>query len=190
MSNTSGRKSSPARGVAFDVIGLSYYPWWHGTLEEVETNLDSLARRYGKNIIIAETAYPWTLGWHDGTHNIVGLAEQTLPGYPATVAGQEAFLADLADIVYRVPGSRGRGIFYWAPDYIAVPGMGSPWENLTLFDFEGGVLPSASAFEAALRREDPEWPSRRRGLPGKTRCETISEPAAARPDGGEAHDEE
>jgi arabinogalactan endo-1,4-beta-galactosidase len=135
-----------ARGIDFDVIGLSYYPWWHGTLDEVEANLDTLARRYDKDIIVAETAYPWTLAWFDDMHNIVGLAEQLHAGYPATVDGQEAFLEDLMDIITGTSACRGLGVFYWAPEYISVPGMGSPWENLTLFDFEGGLLPSIEAF--------------------------------------------
>ncbi len=135
------------QGIDFDVIGLSYYPWWHGTLDEVEATLDSLARRYNRDVIVVETAYPWTLDWYDDTHNVIGLPEQLHPGYPATVGGQEDFLADLMDIIVTTPSCRGRGVFYWAPEYIPVPGMGSPWENLTLFDFDGDLLSSISAFE-------------------------------------------
>jgi beta-galactosidase len=43
-----------ARGVDFDIIGLSYYPKWHGTLDDLRDNLDDLARRYGKDVIVAE----------------------------------------------------------------------------------------------------------------------------------------
>jgi len=135
------------QGIDFDVIGLSYYPWWHGTLDEVEATLDSLARRYNRDVIVVETAYPWTLDWYDDTHNVIGLPEQLHPGYPATVGGQEDFLADLMDIIVTTPSCRGRGVFYWAPEHIPVPGMGSPWENLTLFDFDGDLLSSISAFE-------------------------------------------
>jgi arabinogalactan endo-1,4-beta-galactosidase len=125
------------QGVDFDVIGLSYYPWWHGTLDDLRANLGMLAGRYGKDIIVVETAYPWTLGWFDDTHNMVGLREQLLAGYPASVAGQRRFLADLASVISQTPGGRGRGLFYWAPEYISVPKLGSPWENMTLFDFSG-----------------------------------------------------
>jgi arabinogalactan endo-1,4-beta-galactosidase len=137
----------PLEAVDFDVIALSYYPWWHGTLDRVEATLDSVARRYEKDVIIVETAYPWTLAWCDDTPNIVGREEQLHTAYPATVDGQSAFLRDLIDIVAVVPASRGRGVFYWAPEYISVPGMGSPWENLTLFDFDGNVLPSVDVFD-------------------------------------------
>lgn len=140
------------QGIDFDVIGLSYYPWWHGKLDEVEAALDSVARRYDKDVVIVETAYPWTLDWYDDMHNIIGLPKQLHPGYPATVSGQRTFIADLIDIVAGTPAYRGRGVFYWAPEYISVPGMGSSWENLTLFDFKGDLLPSVAAFDSAVTR--------------------------------------
>ena len=132
--------------VPYDYIGLSFYPWWHGTLTQLSQNLNDLATRYGKNIIVAETAYPWTLSWDDNTNNIVGSSSQLLNGYPASVEGQYNFLHDLIDIIKNVPNNKGKGIFYWAPEYISVQPIGSPWENLALFDFEGDVLSSISAF--------------------------------------------
>jgi arabinogalactan endo-1,4-beta-galactosidase len=141
-----------AQGIDFDIIGLSYYPWWHGTMDRVESNLDTLARRYRKDIVVVETAYPWTLDWYDHVHNLVGLPGQLLPAYTATVEGQGAFLADLMDIISGTPSCRGRGIFYWAPEYISTVRMGSPWENLALFDFEGNLLSSVAAFDSAATR--------------------------------------
>ena len=135
-----------SQNVAFDVIGLSYYPWWHGTLNAMRANLDDLALRYGKDLVIAETAYPWTLQWSDGVGNIVGNANQLHAGYPATVEGQTAFLRELLKIVRNVRNQKGKGIFYWAPEYISVQPLGSPWENNTLFDFSGNVLPSMKTF--------------------------------------------
>jgi len=131
----------------FDIIGLSFYPWWHGTLDDLELNLSDLSPRYGKPIVLVETAYPWTLGWYDQTHNIVGLPEHLLPGYPGTVEGQGAFLADVMDIVRGVPEGRGIGLFYWGAELISAPQLGSVWENVTLFDFPGEVLSSMSVFE-------------------------------------------
>ena len=131
-----------AHGVDFDVIGLSHYPWWHGSLEDLEANLADLAATYGKEIQIVETAYPWTLGWNDDTHNFVGLPEQLLPGYDATPEGQLAFLRDLLAIVEAVPYGLGTGVYYWEPDFIVVPGgPGNPYENLALFDFGNDGLP-------------------------------------------------
>jgi arabinogalactan endo-1,4-beta-galactosidase len=144
-----------ARGVEFDLIGLSYYPWWHGTLADLEANLADLALRYGKDLVVVETAYPWTLAWFDGTHNQVGLPSQLLPGYPATPEGQRAFLADLMAIVRSAPRGRGRGLFWWAPEWIATPRFGSAWENTALFDEGGGALPALGAFAGASADSHP-----------------------------------
>src|SRR5690606_33079356 len=73
-----------AAALPFDLIGLSYYPWWHGTMTDAAANVHDLAARYHKPVVIVETAYPWTLGWHDDTHNLVGLESQLHPGYPAS----------------------------------------------------------------------------------------------------------
>ena len=43
-----------ARGVPFDVIGQSYYPKWHGTLNDLENNLNDLSRRYNKDVMVVE----------------------------------------------------------------------------------------------------------------------------------------
>ncbi|MEM9997900.1 MAG: glycosyl hydrolase 53 family protein, partial [Bacteroidota bacterium] len=125
----------------FDVIGLSYYPWWHGDLDAFAATLDGLATRYGLPLFVAETGYPWTLGFFDDTNNLVGLPGQLLPGFPASPQGQADFLAAVADRVAAVPG--GLGVCYWAPDWIAAPEFGSAWENVALFDDAGRLLPGA-----------------------------------------------
>lgn len=135
-----------AEGVDFDVIGLSYYPWWHGDLAVLEANVDDLAARYGKDVMVVETAYPWTLDWFDDVHNTVGLPEQLLPGYPDTPAGQRAFLDAVFGIVAGIPYERGLGVVYWAPERISTQGFGSSGENLALFDETGEVLPGLGAF--------------------------------------------
>jgi arabinogalactan endo-1,4-beta-galactosidase len=132
--------------VPFDVIGLSYYPWWHGSLSEVEHNLNDLAVRYGRDILIAETAYPWTLQWFDPVHNMVSSSNDLLPGYPASVNGQAAFLDEMIRIVRGSPNKHGIGILYWAPEHISVEPIGSPWENNALFDFHGNTLSSMDVF--------------------------------------------
>jgi arabinogalactan endo-1,4-beta-galactosidase len=96
-----------------------------------------------------ETAYPWTFDWVDDTNNIFGSESDLHAGYPATVAGQSAFLRTLRGIVAVVPGGRGGGIYYWSPEWLAVPGVPSAWENATLFDFDGMMLPSLEAFSGA-----------------------------------------
>lgn len=138
----------------YDLIGVSYYPFWHGPLDEFSEVIRELESRYGKSVMLTETAYPWTLAWNDNTHNGVGLPEHVLPDYPATPDGQAAFIRKLWEHV-------SSGICYWAPEYIAAPRFGSPWENLALFDFEGEVLPGASALGGGTptQSEAPETPS-------------------------------
>ncbi|MFB0516614.1 MAG: arabinogalactan endo-beta-1,4-galactanase [Candidatus Neomarinimicrobiota bacterium] len=139
------------QGVEFDVIGLSFYPKWHGTFDSLKANLADLANRYARDIIIVETAYPWTLQWaerdgFDKGHNIFGTDADLHPGYPPTLDGQKAFFRELRAIVQGVPGNHGKGIYYWEPEWISVEGLGSHWENAALFDFDGKVLPSIDAF--------------------------------------------
>ncbi|MCL7976725.1 MAG: arabinogalactan endo-1,4-beta-galactosidase [marine benthic group bacterium] len=134
------------RELDFDLIGLSFYPKWHGTLDELRYNLPDLASRYGKEIVVVETSYPWTMEWKDEAPNIMGTEEDLHPGYPPTKEGQVAFLTEVREAVQNVPGGRGAGVFYWAPEWVAVEGVDSHWENATLFDFEGRALPGLDAF--------------------------------------------
>ena len=139
------------KGIDYDIIGLSYYPIWHGkSLIALEQNLIELRTLYKKDIMIAETAYPFTLGWNDWTNNIVGLEEQLiLPEYPATPQGQKQFVQELKTIISTLDG--GIGLAYWGADLIAWNGpesaQGSSWENQALFDFNNQVLPALDEFE-------------------------------------------
>lgn len=142
------------RDVPFEVIGLSYYPYWHGTMQALEKNLNDLAVRYKKDLIIVETAFPFTPEDDDGFANLI--STQIVPGYSFTPAGQAKFLTDLLGLVRGVPGGHGLGIFYWEPTWVAVPGngwdpadpaSGNGWENQALFDFKHRALPALSVFK-------------------------------------------
>jgi arabinogalactan endo-1,4-beta-galactosidase len=143
-----------AGGVPFDVIGLSYYPFFHGPLTAMRANVDDLATRYGKPIVIAESQYPWTLAGGDSTGNFVWQASQLSDGYPATPGGQLSFYNDVLSILAQVPNHRGLGLFYWEPEWIPgvgwQPGAGTPNDNLTLFSFTGQALPSVGLFQSPL----------------------------------------
>ncbi len=139
------------QGVNYDIMGLSYYHWWHGrNLTELQTDLTTLANSFNKDIYIAETAYPFTLTWNDMTTNIYGSSIPLLPGYDASPEGQQKFLTDLRKVILNVPNNHGIGFCYWAPDWVAFRGAaatnGSPWENLALFDFTNKALPALSTF--------------------------------------------
>jgi arabinogalactan endo-1,4-beta-galactosidase len=144
-----------ARGVPFDVIGVSYYSYWHGSLEALQYNLNDITERYNKDVVVVETAYPFTLEDDDGWPNIIGLEGQLTPGYPATPEGQAAMLRAVMDIVRAVPNGRGLGIFYWDATWTGVPGngwdptdpsSGNAWENQALFDFNDMPLPALNEF--------------------------------------------
>ena len=139
------------RGVDFDLLGLSYYPWWHGDMVTLRESLNRLSGGLDdeRELIVVETAYPFTLRWGDGTHNLVGEEGQLHAGYAATPEGQAAYIADLKRLLEGVPAVRG--LFYWEPAWISAPKLGSPWENCALFDFEGEVLPGLRA----LGRSEP-----------------------------------
>lgn len=135
------------KDVSFDIIGISYYPWWHGNkLQDLSVSLSYLSTLY-KPIVIAETAYPFTLQWNDWTTNILGNAYNLVSNMPATPNGQALFLANLRNIVSQNQSiNQHYGICYWAPEWIAYKGANatdaSPWENLTLFDFNNKTLPA------------------------------------------------
>lgn len=135
-----------AYDVPFDAIGLSYYPFWHGSLVAMRNTVDELARRYGKDVYIVETGYPWTLNSEEhGQGHVFNQSRGILPGYPPTKEGQAEFLVRVNDIVRHVPGGHGKGVLYWAPTWISGPRQASPYDNLALFDEQGAALPAVDA---------------------------------------------
>ncbi len=131
-----------AAGVPYDIIGLSYYPWWHGSIGQLEANLQATEARYHRDIMVVETSYPWRAGgWESMGTN------QAAMTWAATPAGQKQFLHDLVAAVGAVPGSHGLGVVWWYPEAIQVPGV-SIWGggSLSLFDASGNLLPAASIF--------------------------------------------
>ena len=137
--------------VDYDVIGISYYPWWHGkSLDDLQNQLSSLSINFEKEILIAETSYPFTLGWNDWTNNNVGSEEHLiLPDYPASPQGQKDFIRDIKNLVFEV--NNGIGFCYWGAERIAWDGEtstnGSTWENQAVFDFENKELPVLQEFD-------------------------------------------
>ena len=141
------------REVPFDLIGVSYYPYWHGTFDDLRNNLNDIAIRYDKDIIVVETAYPFTSEDKDNYPN--AMKDQVTPGYPFTPEGQQNMLAAIMDIVRSAPNGHGLGIMWWDAVWTAVPGngwdpadptTGNGWENQALFDFDNLALPAMSLF--------------------------------------------
>jgi len=143
--------SITARNVPFDVIGVSYYSYWHGSLADLQYNLNDITARYDKDVIVVETAYAFTLDDDDGWENIIDLESELTAGYPATPEGQAAMLRDVMSIVRAVPNGHGLGVMYWDATWTGVPGngwdpadpsSGNAWENQALFGFDDRALPA------------------------------------------------
>jgi arabinogalactan endo-1,4-beta-galactosidase len=146
--------SAIERDVPFDLIGVSYYPYWHGTLADLQNNLNDIAERYQKDVVVVETAFPFTPQGKDGQNNI--LSTQSIRGYPFSAAGQEKLIGDVMAIVCAVPNGRGLGIFYWDATWTAVKGngwdpadpkSGNSWENQALFGYKNQALPAMNGFK-------------------------------------------
>jgi arabinogalactan endo-1,4-beta-galactosidase len=140
---------SKTMAIDYDYIGLSYYPVWHGTdLNLLQQTLTSLGQTYSKKVLIAETSYPFTLGWNDWTNNVLGQTNQLHPNYPATLDGQKNFLEQIKTTIQQTPN--GVGFCYWGAEWIAFRGTqasnGSSWENQALWDFNHKAVPAMAVF--------------------------------------------
>ena len=119
--------------ISYDVIGFSYYPWWHGSLMDLRENLAFAAKEFGKDIVVVETAYYWKSNRETGDR--VG-------PFPETPAGQRDFLDEVTRVVMNTPNGHGQGIFWWEP---AVGNRGSLGAR-SLFDGDGNSLPAITVF--------------------------------------------
>jgi arabinogalactan endo-1,4-beta-galactosidase len=122
-------------GVDYDVVGQSYYPHWHGSLENVRDNIRKTRRRYDKDVMIVETGYP-----SRDTHPSAAAARYMI--WPETPAGQKQFLADL---IRTVKEAGGNGVNYWHPETTFIPGDTNRWRGPnadSLFDGKGHPLPA------------------------------------------------
>ncbi|OUM43347.1 glycoside hydrolase family 53 protein [Arthrobacter sedimenti] len=146
-----------ARGVQFDTIGLSYYGYWHGSMADLQNAVTTLSARYDRDVLVVENSYPFTLADNPehAWQNVIDLASELVPGYPATPEGQAANFRAVQDVVASAPGGRGIGVVSWEPAWTAVegngwdpadPASGNAWENQAMFDFEGRALPALAEY--------------------------------------------
>lgn len=156
------------RGEDFQVIGLSYYPFWHGTMQMLIDNMTDIAKRYQKDLIVAEVSMGFTM---EDYSSLEALSSEERKGYatkpslvekieyPMTKQGQCDFMRDFLQVLKNIPENRGRGFYYWEPAWIPVQGSGwatesslsyiqdkgpcgNEWANQALFDYDGNALPS------------------------------------------------
>lgn len=170
------------RNVDYDMIGVSYYPYYHGTLEALEGNLHNLANKFNKPIMIVEFAYGHTTANHEWAANIYNQNMEESGKYLTSIQGQATALVDVINILANVPNNLGLGLFYWEPAWLPVEGASwatangqawsefgdgmnpsyvsrfsdgkATWSNQGLFSYDGRALPSLQTFN--LVRGDQE----------------------------------
>lgn len=117
----------------FDVIGLSYYPFWHGTFDDFEDNLDKLVDLYGKELLIMETAY----AFRRSESSFFGEELEKAAGYPASEDSQKAVLERIIGIISDVKENKGLGYIYWEP-FVRMPEESIEWGTcMALMDENG-----------------------------------------------------
>lgn len=163
--------------VDYDVFGLSYYPFWDGTNENMQNVARNIMDKYGKRVMIAETSYAYTTEDGDGFSNSFDGIEGAVDGYAATVQSQATMIRDICADANEVGVI---GVFYWEGTWIPVGSRdadnsglwkkygsgwassysatydpddaglyygGSSWDNQAMFDFTGHPLASLNVFK-------------------------------------------
>jgi arabinogalactan endo-1,4-beta-galactosidase len=137
-----------AQGVPWDITALSYYCYWHGSMSNLTNVLNDMRTRYGKPVILAETAYPFTTGNADSTGNVIS-ASQPCSGYQSTWSGQAS---NFTAVQNTARNAGAIGVFYWEPTWTAVAGngwdpaningSGNGWDNQAVFNWSGQLNPN------------------------------------------------
>lgn len=137
-------------GVDYDVFATSYYPYWHGSLENLVQQLQAVIDRSGKKVMVAETSWAYTVEDTDGHGNSIGEQLTYDKPYPFTVQGQARELSDVIAAVAGL-GDKGIGVFYWEPAWISVPA--DSWEERSE-SWEANGSGWASSYAADYDPED------------------------------------
>ncbi|MBQ9275407.1 MAG: glycosyl hydrolase 53 family protein [Succinivibrio sp.] len=136
-------------GLDYDVFGLSYYPFWDGSMENMQQVVRTLREKFNKRVIIAETSYAFTAEDGDGFPNsLSGERESLVEGYPATVQGQASIVRD---VVAAAVQAGAEGVFYWEGVWVPV-GENNRQKNAPIWEKYGSGW--ASSFAAPYDPED------------------------------------
>ena len=160
------------RKVDYDIIGASFYPYLAGSLDELQANLDNVAAKTGKPVMVVETSWGYTTAYNPYTANQYGEADEDVGGYLTSEQAQATAVRDIINVLSKVPSKKGLGIFYWEPAWLPVDasvgwatkygqayqytgsdvtfsdysdGLAS-WSNQGLFSYSGKVLSSLKVF--------------------------------------------
>ncbi len=128
-------KKMKAANIDYDIIGLSYYPYFHGAISELEGAINLLEKDYAdKSIMVVEFGYPYAWAVNGTTYNYTAT-------YPYSDAGQKAITADVVTMLNK--HGNVNGFFWWWPEYNAKGTSLSGWYNAPLFDSNSGKACSA-----------------------------------------------
>lgn len=154
-----------SNGLDFDIIGLSYYSFWHGDLERFKETLNVLNERYEQKIAVMEYSYGYTTKETEYANHIFNEELAAMGGYGASLQGQVSYIRDVNDAVNSI--SNGIGSFYWEPAWLPIKNAGwannnaksylenqgdslsgglVSWANQALFSFTGKVTPAINVF--------------------------------------------
>jgi arabinogalactan endo-1,4-beta-galactosidase len=137
-----------AQGVNWDITGLSYYCMWHGTLANLYNVITDVRTRYGKPVVVAETAFPFTAANADSRANSVGSA--TCEGISTSWVGQAT---EFSYVQNTARNAGAIGVFYWEPTWYGanagngwdpanITSSGNEWDNMAVFNWSGQVNPN------------------------------------------------
>lgn len=138
------------RDVDYDVFASSYYPFWHGTPENLTAVLSHVAETYGKKVMVAETSWAFTLDDGDGHGNVIDLPSEATQ-YPVSVQGQADAVRAVVQAVADV-GEAGIGVYYWEPAWLPVGTPAQLEQNKVLWERDGSGW--ASSFAGEYEPED------------------------------------
>lgn len=142
----------------YDMIGLSYYPYWAGTYPNLLRNMRNIREKFDKKVVVVETAFPYTDDSHDTTPNVVtGELTRKEMGLEPSEENQRKVTEEIIQLVHNE--ENGYGVFYWEPVWYCLKGVGAmknsgnEWENQAVFDHTGRALDGLHAFEILRNKE-------------------------------------
>ena len=136
--------------VDFDIIGLSYYPFWHGEFYEFKETMERLVKRYGKELIVAETAH----AYQQSRDDFFGEQQEEAAGFKASPENQRKVLELVESIIWHISNKKGLGFFYWEPFMRASKNEGGWGSCMSLVDDDGKPLEALKAISYKEFEED------------------------------------
>ena len=106
--------------VDYDILATSYYPYWHGTLDNLKTQLETVKNTYGKDVMVAETSYAYTLEDSDGHSNTVRVGNNDTADNATEPFTEQGQATAIRNLINTVNNAGGLGVYYWEPAWLTV----------------------------------------------------------------------